>query len=140
MNSVQLIGRLTKDVELKYYKKNDGTDYAMSRLSIAVNDESGDKQKSYFINCFSVGKISEVIAKYFHKGNQIGIEGKIVTGSYEKEGKTFYTTEVRIDNITFLDKKDDRPQETSQEQPKSVDVWESAKSMNFEDDDNLPFY
>lgn len=108
MNSVNIIGRLTKEPELRYTQSGK----AVMRLTVAVNrNYSKDKRQEAeaagqptadFISCISWGKTAELIANYFNKGSQIGIEGRIQTGSYEKDGQRIYTTDVVVDNITFI--------------------------------------
>lgn len=105
MNKVCLIGRLTVSPELRYNKNN----IAYTRLTLAVNrnftNENGEREAD-FISCVAWEKSAELICNYFNKGSQIGIEGRIQTGSYKTEdGSKRYTTDVIISNITFLDKK-----------------------------------
>jgi len=108
MNCVSLIGRLVRDPELRYAQN--GT--AMCTFSIAV-DRRMSKQKRQeaqannqptadFIRCVAFGQTAELIANYHRKGSQIGVEGRIQTGSYEKEGRTIYTTDVYVSNLTFI--------------------------------------
>lgn len=108
MNCVSLIGRLVRDPELRYAQ----TGTAMCRFTIAV-DRRMSKQKRQeaqannqptadFISCTAFGATAELIANYHKKGSQIGIEGRIQTGSYEKEGRTVYTTDVVVNNLTFI--------------------------------------
>lgn len=111
MNKVCLIGRLTASPELRYNKNN----IAYTRLTLAVNrnftNENGEREAD-FISCVAWEKSAELICNYFNKGSQIGIEGRIQTGSYKTEdGSKRYTTDVIISNITFLDKKQtERPE------------------------------
>ncbi|WP_019139149.1 MULTISPECIES: single-stranded DNA-binding protein [Peptoniphilus] len=108
MNSVSLIGRLARDPELRYAQ----TGTAMCRFTVAV-DRRLSKQKRQeaeaagqptadFISCTAFGAVAELIANYHKKGSQIGIEGRIQTGSYEKDGRTIYTTDVVVNNMTFI--------------------------------------
>lgn len=108
MNCVSLIGRLVRDPELRYAQ----TGTAMCRFTIAV-DRRMSKQKRQeaqannqptadFISCTAFGATAELIANYHKKGSQIGIEGRIQTGSYEREGRTVYTTDVVVNNLTFI--------------------------------------
>ena len=108
MNSVSLIGSLVRDPELRYAQ----TGTAMCRFTVAV-DRRMSKQKRQeaqannqptadFISCTAFGATAELIANYHRKGSQIGIEGRIQTGSYEKEGRTIYTTDVVVNNLTFI--------------------------------------
>lgn len=111
MNNVSLLGRLTRDPELKYTQS--GT--AVTRITVAV-DRGLSKEKRQaaqvnnqptadFINCIGWGKTAELISNYFSKGNQIGIVGRIQTGSYENNGQTIYTTDVFINSVSFVGSK-----------------------------------
>ena len=95
MNNCSIVGNLTKDTELTY----SSTGTAILKNSVAVRR---DKDNSDFINITSFGKTAELIANNFSKGHQIGINGRIQTGSYEKNGQKVYTTEVIVNSITFI--------------------------------------
>lgn len=104
MNSVNLVGRLTRDPEIKY--TNNGA--SIARFSIAVDRRFAKEgeQTADFINCVAFGKTAEFIEKYFHKGNRIGLGGRIQTGSYKnKDGATVYTTDVIAENVEFVESK-----------------------------------
>ena len=101
MNIVSLVGRLTWDPEIK--TTNSGSSYA--RFSIAV-DRRGKDAGTDFINIVAFGKTSEFIERYFRKGQRIGINGRIQTGSYEgKDGKKVYTFDVIAENVEFVESK-----------------------------------
>lgn len=105
LNNVTLIGRLTKDVELRYTQ----TGVAVARFTVAVNrafsNQQGEKDAD-FISCVAWRKTAENLANFMSKGSQIGIVGRIQTGSYDdKDGKRVYTTEVIANEISFLDAK-----------------------------------
>ena len=101
MNSVSLVGRLTRDPEIK--TTNSGSSYA--RFSIAVDRRWKDAGTD-FINIVAFGKTSEFIERYFRKGQRIGINGRIQTGSYEgKDGKKVYTFDVIAENVEFVESK-----------------------------------
>lgn len=99
MNITVLIGRLTKDVEVRY---TSGSQTAVASFNVAV-DRYGDGTD--FPRCKAFGKTAENLGRYCHKGSKIAIRGRIETGSYEKDGKTIYTQEVVADSIEFLDSK-----------------------------------
>jgi single-strand DNA-binding protein len=104
MNKVVLLGRICKDLELRYSQS--GT--AFSSFSLAVNrkfKKEGEEQQADFINCKVFGKTCEFMGKYMGKGSQIALEGRIQTGSYEKDGQKVYTTDVMIDEVYFADSK-----------------------------------
>lgn len=105
LNNVTLIGRLTKDVELRYTQ----TGVAVARFTVAVNrafsNQQGEKDAD-FISCVAWRKTAENLANFMSKGSQIGIVGRIQTGSFDdKDGKRVYTTEVVANEISFLDAK-----------------------------------
>ena len=101
MNNVSLVGRLTRDPEIK--TTNSGSSYA--RFSIAV-DRRGKDAGTDFINIVAFGKTSEFIERYFRKGQRIGINGRLQTGSYEgKDGKKVYTFDVIAENVEFVESK-----------------------------------
>ena len=111
MNKVQLIGRLTKDPEIKY------TQNQIANLSFTVacdhkfKDQNGQRQ-SDFINCVAWRQTAEFIAKYFNKGNKIALVGSIQTRTYEKNGAKQYITEVIVDEVEFVESK--QPTQASQ--------------------------
>lgn len=107
MNKVILIGRLTKDPEMR----TTGTGIAVTTFTLAVNrpftDQSGDRTAD-FINCVAWRKQAENIAKYCVKGTQVAAEGRIQTRSYDAtDGSKRYVTEIICDNVTFLSTKGD---------------------------------
>lgn len=109
MNSVTLIGRIVRDPETRHTAS--GT--AMARFTIAV-DRNYNKEKKEeemtagrpvadFISCVAWGKTAETIGKYFSKGSQIAVQGRIQTGSYEaNDGTRRYTTDVVVDRFEFI--------------------------------------
>lgn len=103
MNSINLIGNLTKDFDLKY--SQGGT--AFVNGSVAVQRKYKNQKGEYetdFINLKAFGKTAENLANYFSKGSKIGISGSLQTGSYEnKEGQRVYTTDVVIEQFTFVE-------------------------------------
>ena len=101
MNSVVLIGRLTKDPEVAYL--DSGT--AIGRFTLAVDriTKSGEERKADFIRITVFGKQAENCAKFITKGRQVAVEGRIQTGSYQnKNGDTVYTTDVIANRVEFL--------------------------------------
>lgn len=107
MNKVIIIGRFTRDPEIKYTTGENAT--ATARFSLAVNRRFKNKEGNYdadFINCVAFGKTAEFIEKYFTKGMTIGITGRIQTGSYtNKEGQKVYTTDVVVEETEFVESK-----------------------------------
>lgn len=99
MNNVILMGRLTRDPELKY--ANNGT--AFCRFTVAVNRDF-NREEADFINCLAFKKTAETIAEYLSKGKRIALQGRIQTGSYEnKNGEKVNTFEVIVDKFEFVD-------------------------------------
>ena len=128
MNSVQLIGRLTRDPEVRYTTGQNQT--AVARFGIAVNDGYGENERTSFINIVVFGRQAENCERYLSKGRQVGITGRIQTGSYEnKEGRKVNTFEVVANRVEFLGGGDgasrqsgsgySRPQQSQQPQQNS---------------------
>lgn len=95
MNRVQLIGRLTKDPELRYTDKN----IAICSFTIAINRIN---EESDFIPIKVFNKLAENSFKYLKKGSLVGIVGSIKTSNYEKDGKKIYKTEIMANSVEFL--------------------------------------
>ena len=107
MNKVILMGRLTKNPEIKYAGKDN--DMAVARYTLAVNRryKRDGEQEADFISCVTFGKSAEFAQKYLRKGIRIVIGGRISTGSYkDKDGKTIYTTDVIVEEHEFAQNKD----------------------------------
>lgn len=114
MNSVTLLGRLTKDIELKYTTSQ----MAVARFTVAIDEGYGDKKKTNFINCMAFGKTAENMEKFTGKGKKICVQGRIQTGSYtNKDGATVYTTDVVADRVEFLEWGDKKETQPTQEAP-----------------------
>ncbi|MBQ5676187.1 MAG: single-stranded DNA-binding protein [Lachnospiraceae bacterium] len=108
MNKVILMGRLTRDPEVRYSQGE--TPLAIARYSLAVdrrgNRNSQDGQTADFINCVAFGRAGEFAEKYFRKGTKILITGRIQTGSYtNKDGVKVYTTDVVVEEQEFAESK-----------------------------------
>ena len=107
MNKVILIGRLTRDPEVRYSTSGDNQ-LAIARYTLAVDRrfKRDGEQTADFIRCVAFGRSGEFAEKYFHQGTKIVAEGRIQTGSYQdKDGKTVYTTEVVVENQEFAESK-----------------------------------
>lgn len=116
MNSVIISGRLTKDPNISYTQSQ----MAIARFNLAVSrgkDKEGNEQTD-FPSCVAFGKTAELIEKYVSKGSKVLVQGRIQTGSYEKDGRKVYTTDVAVDRIEFLDSKgsktEDKPVKAEQ--------------------------
>ena len=129
MNNVNLIGRLTKDVELRYTTNETAT--VMFTLAV----DRIKKDECDFISCTAFGKTAETMSKYLAKGCRVAINGSIRTGSYkDKEGRTVYTTDVVANNVNIIDFKDSG--KSYQESPKKEFVDDFVP---IEDEGDLPF-
>lgn len=111
MNKVILMGRLTRDPEVRYSQGANGS-MAIAKYTLAVDrrnsrsNAGGDQQTADFINCTAFGKAGEFAEKYFHKGIKIAVSGRLQTGSYtNKEGQKVYTTDVIVDDQEFAESK-----------------------------------
>ena len=125
MNKVILTGRLTKDAEVRYSQNQT----AVARFNLATpRMKQGEAD---FPQCVAFGKTAELIEKYVRKGNRIGIEGRLYTGSYEKDGKKYYSTNVIIERIEFLESK-----AKEEPKPEEEDFMSIADGL---EDDGLPF-
>ena len=99
MNKVELLGRLTKDIELKY-TQNDNK--AITRFTLAVPRKNKNKEVDY-IGCIAWVKTAELLQKYCKKGSQIGLVGRLQIGQYDdKDGKRVYTTDVVVEELDII--------------------------------------
>lgn len=134
MNSVQLLGRLVRDPEVRYTQGENTT--SVARFTVACNRKykKNSEQEADFISCVAFGKTAEFIERYFNKGSSIALNGRIQTGSYtNKDGSKVYTTDVVVESLEFVGKKnDDSSADTSKQ---------NNDFMNIPDDidENLPF-
>ncbi|MDE6182475.1 MAG: single-stranded DNA-binding protein [Eubacteriales bacterium] len=130
MNKVILMGRLTRDVELKY--TNGKEPVAIGKFSLAVSrrfKKEGEPDAD-FINCVAFGKTAEFISKYFTKGKMIAIVGRIQTGSYTNQnGQKVYTTDVLVEEANFCGEKKSENDEDS-------DYYSTDNDIN---DEDMPF-
>lgn len=141
LNNVCLVGRLTKDSELRYTQSNQ----AVATFTLAVNrnfkSQNGERE-SDFINCVIWRQQAENLANWAKKGALIGITGRIQTRSYEnQQGQRVYVTEVVADNFQLLESRKDR--EAGQSQGYSQPDFSRQEPMNANpmdiSDDDLPF-
>ena len=98
MNYVSLIGRLTKDPELKYSQSGK----AFCKFTIAVTREF-NREEADFINCVAWDKRAETIAEYLKKGRRIAVQGRLNVNSYDKNGETVWRTDVIVDKFEFVE-------------------------------------
>jgi len=135
LNNTTLLGRLTKDVDLRYTQ----TGTAVGNFTLAVNRPFKNKEtneyEADFIRCVVCGKTAETIANHVKKGHQLAVEGRIQTGSYEnKEGERVYKTDVVVNGFTFVESRQKRESQPSENAEKS-NVWqEPHKESPFAED------
>lgn len=140
MNKVCLTGRITKDPEIRYTANN----IAVATFSLAVNRTFKNANGEYdadFINCVAFRNTADLLGKYVHKGDQLGIEGHIQTRNYEdKDGKKVYITEVMVDSLDFLQSKKEQSNEPKVEAA-AVDPYKDfGEAIEISDDSlELPF-
>src|SRR5574344_309179 len=144
MNNVNIIGNITKDVELKYTQNNK----AVTTVTLAVNEGYGESQKTYFIDVQIWDKQAENLEKYCSKGSKIAVSGKLIQQTWEYEGKKQSKVLIQANNVMFLDTKKDgqAPKEENKITPEEVkeDKFDNAFEefgKEHEDDLNmeLPF-
>ena len=136
MNSVSLIGRLTRDPEVRY---GAGSQTAVARFSIAIDrgkDRNGEDRGADFPNIVCFGKTAELVERFMKKGRLVGIQGRIQTGKYEKDGRTVYTTEVVADRVEFLDRGDNAEGGSAPRANRADQVPEGFTQLT---DDDIPF-
>lgn len=133
MNNVTLIGRLTRDPEVRYTTGNEPK--AVATMTIAVDRPTSGEKKADYPRVIAWGRLAENCEKYLHKGSQVGITGSIQTGSYEKDGKTVYTTDVIARNVEFLTRaetqKGDAPSPVVEDIPSGFEQMPYADDMPF---------
>lgn len=147
MNKVILIGRLVKDPDLRYLPSGNNT--AVIRFTLAVDRglskekreeaEANDKPTADFINITAWGKLAENCSRFLRKGMQTAVSGRIQTGSYEKDGRRIYTTEVNADEVQFIEWPKDEDKDTYKpggEEQSEIEGMEGFYTVNNED---IPF-
>lgn len=144
MNSVSLMGRLTRDPEVRYTAN---TQMANARFVVAVNRKLSKEKKQEaenngyptadFISCVAWGKTAENIGNYFKKGQRIAVSGHIQTGSYEnQQGQRIYTTDVVVDSFDFVESNSSGSTDTNQGYSNPADLGMSGQESF---DSELPF-
>ncbi|MFR4351786.1 MAG: single-stranded DNA-binding protein [Roseburia sp.] len=145
MNKVILMGRLTRDPEVRYSQGEQAT--AIARYTLAVDRRfrrDADQQTADFIGCVAFGRLGEFAEKYLRKGTKVVVTGRIQTGSYtNKDGQKVYTTDVVVEECEFAESKNaggDHSGFTPQDRP-SPSSAAGDGFMNIPDgiDEELPF-
>lgn len=139
MNKVILIGRLTKDVELRYTQTNNT---AVASFSLAVNRKfvkPGEERQADFFNIIAWNKLAENISKYLFKGNQVAISGRLETRSWDDpNGQKHYVTEVIAEEIDFIGSKNKQNNEAILNSPTPINKNDDSSDFICNGDD-LPF-
>lgn len=129
MNKVILVGRTTKDIEVRVTPT---TGSYVAQFTLAVDRK--DKEKTTdFINCVAWNKAAELLSQYVHKGDRVGVVGKIITRNYkDKDNKTVYVTEILVDEVEFMqDKKTTQVEENSYNPPKEESLVITGDDLPF---------
>jgi single-strand DNA-binding protein len=135
INRSVLVGRLTKDPELRYTQSNK----AVAKFTLAVNDKY-NKEHTDFIQCVVWDKQAENLVKYVHKGSLVGVEGRIQTGSYDNDqGVRIYTTEVVCDSVQFLEPKKQEQSFNNQLHNEIENKQKESPRLDDINEDDLPF-
>lgn len=141
MNKVILIGRLTAEPEIR--QTQNGTSVSRYRLAVDRPKKQNGEQETDFLSCICFGKSADFATKYLHKGMKIAVEGRIQTGSYEKDGVKHYSTDIFVDRHEFCESRQaasgaDAP---SMAPAPAADVAYSGSVDDFTpvDDSDLPF-
>ena len=147
MNKVILMGRLTRDPEVRYSQGENAM--AIARYTLAVDrrfNRNNDEQTADFISCVAFGRSGEFAEKYFHKGTKIAVTGRIQTGSYtNKDGVKVYTTDVVVEDQEFAESKSASQQAGNEYAPagrtESAPMAAGDGFMNIPDgiDEELPY-
>jgi len=130
MNRVVLVGRLTKDPELRYTQSNK----AVATFTIAVNRQftnvNGEREAD-FINCVVWGKPAENVSRYMKKGGQVGVDGRVQTRNYQaNDGTRRYVTEVVAESVQFLESRSARENNNNYGQQNSYNQGNSYQQQN----------
>lgn len=146
MNKVILMGRLTRDPDVRYSQTANGS-MAVARYTLAVDRrfKKDGETNADFISCVAFGKVGEFAEKYLHQGTKIVVEGRIQTGSYtNKDGNKVYTTDIYVENCEFAESKATSEQNgvntaPAQPKPSNVDADGFMTIPDNVDDEGLPF-
>lgn len=134
MNKWLGTGRLCGDPEMTYTQS--GTAIAKYRLAVNRDFKKEGQPEADFLNCTCFAKAAEFAQKYLHKGMKIAVEGRIQTGSYDKDGVRHYTTDIIVDRHEFCERRDS--QETAYQQQERQAI-QSESEYTVVESDELPF-
>lgn len=134
MNKTLLIGRTTKDPDIRYTQSEQPMTIARFNLAVDRRFKKEGEQSADFISCVAFGKTAEFIEKYVFKGTKIAVEGRIQTGSYtNKDGNKVYTTDVVVEQVEFAGSKTDSKSAAKESNDDFMNVADGL------DDEGLPF-
>lgn len=142
MNKVILMGRLTRDPDVRYSQGEQAMAIARFTLAVDRRFKRDNEQQADFISCVAFARQGEFIEKYTHQGTKLVVEGRIQTGSYtNKDGVKVYTTDVVVENCEFAESKA-AEQNTGRQQASRPEPTSEEGFMNIPDgveDEGLPF-
>lgn len=134
MNKTLLIGRTTKDPDIRYTQSEQPMTIARFNLAVDRRFKKDGEQSADFISCVAFGKTAEFIEKYVFKGTKIAVEGRIQTGSYtNNDGNKVYTTDVVVEQVEFAESKTDSKSAAKESNDDFMNVADGL------DDEGLPF-
>lgn len=134
MNKTLLIGRTTKDPDIRYTQSEQPMTIARFNLAVDRRFKKEGEQSADFISCVAFGKTAEFIEKYVFKGTKIAVEGRIQTGSYtNNDGNKVYTTDVVVEQVEFAESKTDSKSAAKESNDDFMNVADGL------DDEGLPF-
>ena len=149
INSVVLVGRLTRDIELR--KTQSGLSVASFTIAcdrrLSQEQKNNNEQSADFINCVAWRGSADFLGSYAHKGDTVGVEGKIQTRSYDRDGQRVYVTEVLANSVNLLHSKQTaqsqeqasyEPQPTQEPKPQQMSDFDYLPNVEVSSDD-LPF-
>lgn len=149
INSVVLVGRLTRDIELR--KTQSGLSVASFTIAcdrrLSQEQKNNNEQSADFINCVAWRGSADFLGKYARKGDTVGVEGKIQTRNYDRDGQRVYVTEVLANSVNLLHSKQTaqsqeqasyEPQATQEPKPQQMSDFDYLPNVDVSSDD-LPF-
>ena len=138
MNKIIIKGRITKEIELKYTQ---ASNTAVVSFTVAVNRDfvkQGEERQTDFINCVAYGKTAEFVSKYFSKGQEILLTGRLQNRNWEDEqGQKHYVTEIIVENVEFCGSK--KEQAEAKEKQEEREAIQNENDYSISSDDELPF-
>ena len=142
MNKVILMGRLTRDPDIRYTQGENSMAIARYTLAVDRRFKKEGEQSADFISCVAFGKQAEFAEKYLHQGTKIAITGRIQTGSYtNKDGQRVYTTDVVVEEQEFAESKAAGQNSQQNSRPEPSTAVDNDGFMHIPDgiDEELPF-